>query len=77
MIIHFLLFYEVIKSFHFHIYLVLYCRNLPKMDIIGASDPYVILELLPTSLYLKRAKEYKTSTRKRTLEPEFNESFQW
>ncbi|CAF3534518.1 unnamed protein product [Adineta steineri] len=56
---------------------ILSCRNLPRMDLIGTSDPYVILELLPYSLYHKPQKEYKTSTQKRTLEPEFNELFQW
>ncbi|CAF1034626.1 unnamed protein product, partial [Rotaria sordida] len=56
---------------------ILSCRDLPKMDVFGASDPYVILELLPSTLYPKRPKEYKTNTIKRTLDPEFNELFQW
>jgi Ca2+-dependent lipid-binding protein len=47
------------------------------MDVIGASDPYVILELLPFSFYHKNTKEYRTSIQKRTLNPEFNELFQW
>jgi Ca2+-dependent lipid-binding protein len=57
--------------------IVLGCQNLPKMDVIGSSDPYVILELLPSSFYQKTPKEYKTSIQKRTLEPEYNELFQW
>ncbi|CAF4313800.1 unnamed protein product, partial [Rotaria sordida] len=56
---------------------ILSCQDLPKMDVFGVSDPYVILELLPSTLYPKRPKEYKTNTIKRTLDPEFNELFQW
>jgi Ca2+-dependent lipid-binding protein len=47
------------------------------MDVIGSSDPYVILELLPFSIYHKTQKEYKTSIKKRTLDPEYNELFKW
>jgi Ca2+-dependent lipid-binding protein len=47
------------------------------MDVIGTSDPYVILELLPFSLYHKPPKAYRTATQKRTLNPEFNEVFHW
>ncbi len=47
------------------------------MDVIGSSDPYVILELLPYSLYNKALKEHRTTVQKRTLDPEYNESFQW
>lgn len=47
------------------------------MDVIGTSDPYVILELLPASFYHKQQKEERTNTQKRTLHPEFNEQFQW
>lgn len=47
------------------------------MDMIGSSDPYVVLELLPFSLYHKPQKEYRTVMQKRTLNPEFNETFNW
>jgi Ca2+-dependent lipid-binding protein len=47
------------------------------MDLIGTSDPYVVLELLPVSFYHKSVKETKTSTQKRTLDPEYNELFNW
>jgi Ca2+-dependent lipid-binding protein len=48
------------------------------MDLIGSSDPYVVLELLPFSLYHKPEKECKKTTiQKRTLNPEFNELFLW
>jgi Ca2+-dependent lipid-binding protein len=59
------------------VYVVLCCRDLPRMDLIGTSDPYVILELLPVSLYHKQPKEFKTVIQKRTLNPEYNETFQW
>jgi hypothetical protein len=47
------------------------------MDLIGTSDPYVILELLPSSIYHKPQKEYRTSIQRRTLDPEYDELFQW
>ena len=56
---------------------VIACHNLPRMDLIGASDPYVVLELLPASLYHKPLREYRTVTQKRTLNPDFNELFHW
>ncbi|CAF4395340.1 unnamed protein product [Rotaria sp. Silwood2] len=59
------------------LYEVFSCHHLPKMDHCGSSDPYVILELLPSRLYPKRPKEHKTITIKRTLDPEFNQLFQW
>ncbi|CAF0826106.1 unnamed protein product [Adineta ricciae] len=69
--------YEIVNSLvTIHVF-ILSCRDLPKMDLIGTSDPYVILELLPPSFYQKTPKEYKTSIQKRTLDPEFNELFQW
>jgi Ca2+-dependent lipid-binding protein len=58
------------------IYIVLCCRDLPKMDRFGKSDPYVILELLPFSFYSKPPKEYKTSIQKQTLDPKYNELFE-
>ena len=66
-----------IYIYSFFLYKVLSCRDLPKMDVFGASDPYVILELLPSTLYPKRPKEDKTNIIKRTLDPEFNQLFQW
>ncbi len=69
--------YFLNKRISFVFYIVLGCRNLPKMDVIGSSDPYVILELLPFSIYHKTQKEYKTSIKKRTLDPEYNELFKW
>ena len=63
--------------YHFLYCSVVSCRNLPRMDVIGSSDPYVIIELLPHSLYNKPVKEYRTSVQKRTLDPEYNELFQW
>ncbi|CAF4770386.1 unnamed protein product [Rotaria sp. Silwood1] len=69
--------YEIVNDLISIYVQILSCRDLPKMDYFGASDPYVILELLPSTLYPKRPKEEKTSTIKRTLNPEFNQLFQW
>lgn len=51
---------------------ILEAKNLKKMDVGGLSDPYVKL-----SLYLngKRIKKKKTSVKKCTLSPYYNESF--
>lgn len=51
---------------------ILEAKNLKKMDVGGLSDPYVKL-----SLYLngKRIKKRKTSVKKCTLSPYYNESF--
>ena len=56
---------------------VLRGRNLPKMDVLGTCDPYVILELLPYSFYCKNQKEKRTAVQQGTLDPEYNELFQW
>ncbi|CAF4077538.1 unnamed protein product, partial [Rotaria sordida] len=69
--------YEIVNELITIYVHILSCRDLPKMDVFGASDPYVILELLPSTLYPQRPKEDKTNTIKRTLDPEFNQSFLW
>lgn len=51
---------------------VLEAKNLKKMDITGSSDPYVKLSLL---LNGKRVKKKKTTMKKQTLNPYYNESF--
>ncbi|XP_049992703.1 double C2-like domain-containing protein gamma isoform X2 [Alexandromys fortis] len=51
---------------------VLRCAHLAPMDANGYSDPFVRLFLHPGSG--KRSK-YKTSVRRKTLNPEFNEEF--
>ena len=63
------------KCFLFSI--VLRCRNLPKMDLIGTCDPYVVLELLPDSFNYKHSTEKRTTIHKRTYHPEYNELLQW
>lgn len=51
---------------------VLEAKNLKKMDVGGLSDPYVKLSLI---LNGKRVKKKKTTIKKHTLNPYYNESF--
>jgi len=51
---------------------VLEAKNLKKMDVGGLSDPYVKIVLMMNG---KRLKKKKTSIKKCTLNPYYNESF--
>jgi len=51
---------------------ILEAKNLKKMDVGGLSDPYVKLSLM---LNGKRIKKKKTTIKKCTLNPYYNESF--
>ncbi|GIY39696.1 synaptotagmin 1 [Caerostris darwini] len=51
---------------------ILEAKNLKKMDVGGLSDPYVKIALM---LNGKRIKKKKTSIKKCTLNPYYNESF--
>ncbi|XP_055470702.1 double C2-like domain-containing protein gamma [Psammomys obesus] len=51
---------------------VLRCAHLAPMDTNGYSDPFVRLFLHPSS---GKKSKYKTSVRRKTLNPEFNEEF--
>eukprot|EP00062_Callorhinchus_milii_P009498 gi/632953408/ref/XP_007892400.1/ PREDICTED: synaptotagmin-2 isoform X1 [Callorhinchus milii] len=51
---------------------ILEAKNLKKMDVGGLSDPYVKIHLLTNG---KRLKKKKTTVKKNTLNPYYNESF--
>ncbi|CAL1527196.1 unnamed protein product [Lymnaea stagnalis] len=51
---------------------ILEAKNLKKMDVGGLSDPYVKIALVQGT---KRLKKKKTTIKKNTLNPYFNESF--
>ncbi|XP_014215359.1 synaptotagmin 1-like isoform X1 [Copidosoma floridanum] len=51
---------------------ILEAKNLKKMDVGGLSDPYVKIAILQNG---KRLKKKKTSIKKCTLNPYYNESF--
>ncbi|XP_078021423.1 synaptotagmin-10 isoform X1 [Epinephelus lanceolatus] len=50
---------------------VIKCRNLKAMDITGSSDPYVKVYLICDG---RRLKKRKTTTKKSTLNPVYNEA---
>ncbi|XP_070784862.1 synaptotagmin-10 isoform X2 [Enoplosus armatus] len=50
---------------------VIKCRNLKAMDITGSSDPYVKVYLICDG---RRLKKRKTTTKKSTLNPAYNEA---
>ncbi|XP_051546448.1 synaptotagmin-10 isoform X3 [Myxocyprinus asiaticus] len=50
---------------------VIKCRNLKAMDITGYSDPYVKVSLICDG---RRLKKRKTTTKKNTLNPVYNEA---
>ncbi|XP_059191501.1 synaptotagmin-1b [Centropristis striata] len=49
---------------------ILQASELPAMDVGGSSDPYVKLFLLPD-----KKKKFETKVHRKTLEPNFNETF--
>ena len=53
---------------------ILECKRLKKMDITGASDPYVKIKLLD-SKGKRIGKKKKTTVKTANLNPYYNESF--
>eukprot|EP00117_Sycon_ciliatum_P006075 scpid13220/ scgid9765/ Double C2-like domain-containing protein alpha len=54
---------------------IIRCKDLIAMDFHGTSDPFVKLQLLPHHNKSSRPSKYETSVKKRTLNPEYDESF--
>jgi hypothetical protein len=56
---------------------IISAENIPPLDRTGKSDPYVIVYLLPkTSFVAANEKVHKTSIKKQTLDPIFNETLE-
>ncbi|KAI6188910.1 C2 calcium-dependent membrane targeting domain containing protein [Aphelenchoides besseyi] len=53
---------------------VMECKNLKKMDVLGLSDPYVKIYLMMQN---KRLEKKKTTIKMKTLNPYFNQSFSY
>uniref|UniRef100_H2SFF8 Double C2-like domains, gamma n=2 Tax=Takifugu TaxID=31032 RepID=H2SFF8_TAKRU len=53
---------------------IIRCAHLAAMDSNGYSDPFVKIILQPD---MGKKSKYKTSVKKKTLNPEFNEEFQY
>lgn len=49
---------------------VIKAEELPALDMGGTSDPYVKVYLLPD-----KKKKFETKVHRKTLNPEFNETF--
>lgn len=49
---------------------VIQAEELPALDMGGTSDPYVKVYLLPD-----KKKKFETKVHRKTLNPEFNETF--
>lgn len=49
---------------------VIKAEDLPALDMGGTSDPYVKVYLLPD-----KKKKFETKVHRKTLNPEFNETF--
>ena len=51
-------------------------ENLPRADVIGQSDPYVVVKIGPSDVsYEKKTLEFTTDTKYKTLNPQWNETF--
>nr|CAD7567583.1 unnamed protein product [Timema californicum] len=62
--------FSVRESVGFFSAQVLEARDLPVKDVMGSSDPYVKVFLLPD-----RKKKYQTKVHRKNLNPVFNETF--
>ncbi|CAF4876956.1 unnamed protein product, partial [Rotaria sp. Silwood1] len=53
------------------------CKNLRPCDSNGLSDPYVEVQLCPRFLYPHIEKQQTSVIKKKTLNPQFNEKFEF
>ncbi|CAF1177982.1 unnamed protein product [Rotaria sp. Silwood1] len=56
---------------------IISCKNLRPCDSNGLSDPYVEVQLCPRFLYPHIEKQQTSVIKKKTLNPQFNEKFEF
>lgn len=53
-----------------------YCKDIIALDSNGLSDPFIVWDLCPRHLF-KDYPETRTSIKKKTLNPIYDEAFDW
>ena len=53
-----------------------YCKDIIALDSNGLSDPYIVWDLCPRHIF-RECPEHKTTIKKKTLNPIYDEVFQW
>jgi len=52
---------------------LLRCENLIPLDVTGSSDPFVVIKLVPESMFDGRVQSQQTKVYKKTLDPIFDD----